>query len=306
MSEARAPSLVVLAAGMGSRYGGMKQFAEVGPPPDGATLMEYSLYDARRAGFGDAVFVIRPDMMDAFRGFARRFERHLPWRVAVQRLEDLPPGFTVPPDRAKPWGTGQAVLAAEAEVQGPFAVLNADDFYGAAAFRALAEFLTGTAASARATYGIVGYRLRETLSEAGAVNRGVCRLGPDGWLAHIDEVLEIRRAVDGGYDGQGSAGQVRLDGDALVSMNLWGFTESVFDLLRGSFGEFLRGGNLATREFLLPTLIQTAIERNSIRVRVLDPGSHWFGITYPADRTHVEATLRRLVARGEYPERLWA
>lgn len=293
---ASAPSLVLLAAGMGSRYGGMKQLEGVGPPPDRPTLMEYSLYDAHRAGFGEAVFVIRPDMVEAFPAFARRFERHIPWKVAVQRLEDVPRGFTVPRDRAKPWGTAHAVLAAASQVQGPFAVLNADDFYGARGFKALAELLAAPAPAAPPTYGIVGYRLRDTLSEAGAVNRGVCRTDADGWLLRIEEVLDIRR---------GPSGPVGLDGDALVSMNLWGFTPAVFDLLRKSFAAFLASGNLVKREFLLPTIIQGAIEGGAVRVRVLDAGSRWFGMTYPADRPAVEAALRDLVARGEYPERLW-
>jgi len=290
---------------MGSRYGGMKQFEAVGPPPDGATLMEYSLYDARRAGFGEAVFVIRPEMTDAFPAFARRFERHMPWKLAVQRLDDLPGGVAVPSGRAKPWGTGQAVLAAAGLVRGPFAVLNADDFYGAAAFAALGEFLSTTASASPPTFGIVGYRLRETLSEAGAVNRGVCRTGRDGWLERIDEILELHRTAAGSYEGRGPTGAVLLDGAALVSMNLWGFTAAVFELLRRSFTEFLQGGDLVKREFLIPTIIQGAIDRNAVRVRVLDPGSRWFGITYPADRAQVVAALRELVGRGEYPERLW-
>jgi UTP-glucose-1-phosphate uridylyltransferase len=268
--------------------------------------MEYSLYDARRAGFGEAIFVIRAEMVDAFPAFARRFEQFLPWKVAVQRLEDVPEGVAVPRERAKPWGTGHAVLAAAAQVRGPFAVLNADDFYGAPAFAGLGEFLAARASATTPTYGIVGYRLSETLSEAGAVNRGVCRTDRDGWLERIEEILEIRRSQGGaGYEGLGSSGTVALDGGALVSMNLWGFTPAIFDLLRHSFAEFLSEGNLGKREFLLPTIVQGAIDRRAIRVRVLDAKSQWFGMTYPADRPAVEASLRDLVARGEYPPQLW-
>lgn len=283
--------LVFLAAGRGSRYGGLKQLEAVGPGD--STLMEYSLYDARRAGFGDIVFVIRADMQDAFSEYARaRFGSapRLSWRTAIQRLEDVPPGTALPAGRVKPWGTAHALLAAADQIHGPFAVLNADDFYGAPAFTALAQFLRAHTNDRPPSYAIVGYPLRETLSGAGAVNRGVCRTVSGGWLDSIEEVVGLDRASDG---------------EQLVSMNLWGFTPAVFATLREGFARFVRSPGAGEGEYLLPTVIDEAVRDGRCRVRVLDPGSRWFGITYPADVPGVVAALRGLVAEGHYPERLW-
>ena len=299
-----APTLVVLAAGMGSRYGGIKQLDAAGP--DGATLMEYSLYDARRAGFGDVVFVIRDDLAEPFaERAAARFGKHLSWRTVIQRLADVPAGVTVPAGRAKPWGTAHAVLTAAREVRGPFAVLNADDFYGAEAFAALSIFLRDHAQDQPPSWAVVGYRLHDTLSEAGVVNRGVCRIGTDGGLESVEEVTGLGPSADGQYEGRGASGPRRLDGDALVSMNLWGFTPTIVDLLRDGFVEFFQSADSLTGEFLLPTVINQAVRQGATRVRVLDPGSQWFGMTYPADRPRVAAALRQLVTAGLYPERLW-
>jgi len=289
---------------MGSRYGGTKQLEAVGP--DGATLMEYSLYDALRAGFGDAVFVIREDMAEPFATHAAaRFGRRVAWRTVIQRLADVPAGVTIPTGRAKPWGTAHAVLAAAGHVRGPFAVLNADDFYGAEAFTALARFFREHAHDRPPSWAIVGYRLRDTLSEAGVVNRGVCRIGAANWLESVEEVVGLEPAPDGRYVGWGESGPLRLDGDALVSMNLWGFTPAVIDVLREGFVEFFRSPGAEHGEFLLPTVFRRAVRRGECRVRVLDPASPWFGMTHPADRPRVETALRQLVATGQYPERLW-
>jgi hypothetical protein len=299
-----APTLVVLAAGMGSRYGGMKQLEAAGP--GGATLMEYSLYDARRAGFGDVVFVIRDDMAEPFAELAAtRFGKRLSWRTVIQRLADVPAGVTVPTGRVKPWGTAHAVLAAAGEVRGPFAVLNADDFYGAGAFAALSLFFRDHPQDRPPSWAVVGYRLRDTLSEAGVVNRGVCRIGPDGWLESVEEVTGLEPSADGQQMGRGASGPRRLDGDALVSMNLWGFTPAVVDLLIDGFVGFFRSTDALAGEYLLPTVIHQAVRQGAARVRVLDPGSQWFGMTHPADRPRVEAALRQLVVAGLYPERLW-
>jgi UTP-glucose-1-phosphate uridylyltransferase len=253
--------------------------------------MDYSLYDARRAGFGEAVFVIRPDMQEAFRDFAARFEARLPWRAALQRLEDVPPGIVVSSSRTKPWGTAHAVLAAAPLVQGSFAVLNADDFYGAEAFAALAEFLRRHAGDRPPSHAIVGYRLRDTLSEAGPVNRAVCRIDAEGWLQSIEEVT----GIEAGSDATG-----------IVSMNLWGLSPVVFETLRAGVAEFFRSGDTTGGEVLLPTVMRAAVQRGECRVRVLDPVSRWFGITHQADRPGVAAALRALVDAGRYPERLWA
>jgi hypothetical protein len=299
--------LVILAAGLGSRYGGggggLKQMETVGP--GGATLMEYSLYDARRAGFGDVVFVIRAEMSEGFNGFAAaRFGSRVPWRTVMQRLEDVPPGVPVPPERVKPWGTAQAVLAAADVVHGPFAVLNADDFYGAEAFAALAGFLRQPASDQMASHAVIGYRLRDTVPEGGAVNRGACRADAAGWLETIEEVTGIVRSAEGRYAGTGETGNVTLSGDALVSMNLWGFTPAIFETLRRGWREFFRS-EPGTGEYLLPTVVREAVRRRECRVKVLEAGSRWFGITHAADRPVVSAALQRLVAEGRYPEHLW-
>ncbi|MGE5760639.1 MAG: nucleotidyltransferase family protein [Gemmatimonadota bacterium] len=295
--------LVILAAGLGSRYGGMKQLEPVGP--GGATLMEYSLYDARRAGFGEAVFVIREDMADAFASFAAgRFGGRIPWRTVAQRLGDVPHGVAVPSERVKPWGTAQAVLAAAGHVRGPFAVLNADDFYDAPSFESLAGFLRSHAGDRPPSYAVVGFRLGDTVPESGGVNRGWCRAGPDGWLESVEEVIGIESAP-GGFRGTGESGPRTLPPDALVSMNLWGFTPAVFDTLRRGFVEFFHERDATREEYLIPTAIRSALERGECRVRVLDPGSRWFGVTHPEDRPVVAAAVLQLVREGRYPERLW-
>jgi hypothetical protein len=217
----------------------------------------------------------------------------------------VPAGVTFPTGRAKPWGTAHAVLAAAGQVRGPFAVLNADDFYGPGAFTALAQFFQAHARDRPPSWAVVGYRLRDTLSEAGVVNRGVCRIGADGWLESVEEVTGLEPAPDGHYIGQGESGRLRLDGDALVSMNLWGFTPAVVDLLREGFVEFFQSPGAADREYLLPTVIRQTVRQEACRVRVLDSGGRWFGMTHPDDRPRVETALRRLVDAGQYPERLW-
>ena len=293
-----APALVILAAGVGSRYGGPKQLEPVGPA--GATLLDYSIYDARRAGFAKVVVVTRPELAAAF--------ARIDATVAIQRLEDLPAGMTLPPARTKPWGTGHAVLAAASAVGDPFAVVNADDFYGRDAFARAAEFLdAGHGGEAPESFAIIAYPLRDTLSAAGGVNRAVCRADGDGWLETVEEVVDIRRLEDGTYEGTDAHGRpVRLSRDALVSMNLWAFRLTVFTVLRRGFAEFLRqAGGRAQGEFLISHAIRDAVRRGEARVRLLSTRARWLGVTYPDDRPRVAAALRQLVAAGEYPERLW-
>jgi len=291
------PALVILAAGVGSRYGGPKQIEPVGPA--GATLLDYSIYDARRAGFGTVVVVTRPELATAF--------DRIDATVAIQRLDDIPAGLTMPAARTKPWGTGHAVLAAATAVRSPFAVVNADDFYGRAAFTRAAEFLdAGHGGEAPESFAIIAYPLRDTLSAAGGVNRAVCRADGDGWLETVEEVVDIRRLEDGTYQGTDAHGRpVRLSGDALVSMNLWAFTPAVFTVLRRGFAEFLRQAGAEQGEFLISHAIRDAVRRGEARVRLLGTRARWLGVTYPDDRPRVAAVLRQLVAAGEYPERLW-
>ena len=288
---------MILAAGVGSRYGGPKQIEPVGPA--GATLLDYSIFDARRAGFGTVVVVTRPELATAFERIGAT--------VVIQRLDDLPPGLTLPPARTKPWGTGHAVLAAAPAVGGPFAVVNADDFYGRDGFTRAAEFLAvGHAGESPATFANVAYPLRDTLSAAGGVNRAVCRADGAGWLESMEEVVDIRHLGDGTYEGTDARGRpVRLAGDAFVSMNLWVFTPAVFALLRGGFAEFLRGAAAGQGEFLISHAIRDAVRRREVRVRLLGTRARWLGVTYPDDRPRVAAALQQLVAAGEYPERLW-
>ena len=300
---AQGPTLVILAAGMGSRFGGMKQLASVGPA--GETLMDYSIHDALRAGFESAVFIIRPEMEETFREFAgQRYGRRLAFRTVHQRLEDVPDGFAVP-ERPKPWGTGQAVLAAERAVGGPFAVINADDYYGVEAYHAMADFLNGVDPDeAPPTFGLTGYRVVDTLSASGGVNRGVLRVSADGMLESIEEVIDIRRG-EKGLAGHVNKSPRMVDEAALASMNMWGFTPAVFSILREGFRTFLSSRGAATAEYLLPTAIQDAIASGAARVKVLDPRSDWFGITYPTDAPAVSEALGRLVKEGTYPTPLF-
>jgi len=288
---------VILAAGVGSRYGGPKQIEPVGPA--GATLLDYSIFDARRAGFETVVVVTRPELATAF----DRIEA----TVVIQRLDDIPAGLTMPPARTKPWGTGHAVLAAASAVSGPFAVVNADDFYGRDAFTRAAQFLgAGQGSETPGTFAIIAYALRDTLSAAGGVNRAVCRADGAGWLESMEEVVDIRHLRDGTYEGTDARGRlVRLAGDAFVSMNLWVFTPAVFTLLRRGFTEFLSHADAGRSEFLISHGIRDAVRRNEARVRLLGTSGRWLGVTYPDDRPTVGAALRQLVAAGEYPERLW-
>ena len=287
-------TLVVLAAGMGSRFGGLKQLEPVGP--GGATLMDYSVFDALRAGCDDAVFIIRPAMEDAFTALAAaRYGGRLRVRTAHQHQDE---------GRAKPWGTGHALLSVASLVDGPFLVVNADDFYGAPAYDAAAAFARGEAGGSPPAWAVVGYRLADTTSAAGGVNRAVCRVDDD-WLTGMEEMLDIVATGDGSFTGRGPNAPVTLSGEALVSMNMWVFTPEVCDVLRDGFARFQQEGAAPDAEYLLPTAVETAVRQGRARVRVLDPRSHWFGMTYPADRPAVTAAIEALVRGGHYPEHLW-
>ncbi len=296
------PTLLVLAAGMGSRYGGLKQIDPVGP--GGETIIDYSIYDALRAGFGKLVFVIRRDIEQAFREtIGARFEKRLPVEYVFQELDKLPPGFSVPPGRTKPWGTTQAILMAEDVIREPFAAINADDFYGAASFLELSRHLT----SGSADYAMVGFVLRNTLSEFGSVARGVCRVGPDGLLQTVTELTKIEPDGRGAKytDGQGSV--QRLTGDEAVSMNMWGFTPALFAQLRAQFTDFLKlHGREEKSECYIPTVVNTLVGAGQARCRVLRSTDSWFGVTYREDRPRVVESIGKLIARGDYPARLWS
>ena len=295
-------TLVVLAAGVGSRYGGTKQLDTVGPA--GETLSDYALYDAVRCGAAAAVFVIRPDLEPLFRAHHARWQGRIPMGYAHQRLDALPPGFLPPPGRTRPWGTTHAVLAAADRLHDPFAVINADDFYGRDALVTLGKFLSG-APLLPAVIGLVPYPLRDTLSTHGGVSRGILEVDAAGELVRIAELTDI--ADRGGQlTGRRGETEVALRGDEPVSMNCWGFTPAALPLLAARFTRFLEGnGESNTAECPLPDSVQAVVETGTVSVRVLAGAEHWFGVTHPADRPAVVEQLRRLTAARHYPAGLF-
>lgn len=298
-------TLVILAAGSGTRYGGLKQLAPIGP--HGEALLEYSVHDALRSGFSRVVLVIRPESEPDFAArLGGRMATRVPLAYAHQRLGDLPCSVDSGPRRARPWGTAQAVLAAEPEVPGPFAVVNADDFYGAGSFDALARFLSAGNGSGNGDLAVVGFEASRTLTDAGPVSRALCRVDDRGFLRGIVE-LEMWR--EGGRiicRGAGHAGS-ELDGDELVSMNMWGFTPGLFAELRRRFESFLEDPetDLEHAELRLSDVIGTLLRENRVRVEVLRGTGPWCGITFREDSQSARSIIASLVRQGHYPEDLW-
>lgn len=294
-------TLIVMAAGMGSRYGGLKQLDVIGP--SGETIIDYSVYDAVRAGFTKVVFVLRQDILDEFKQrIASRFESRVAVECVIQDLHDIPEGFTVPEERSKPWGTGHAMLSAADAVAEPYLIINADDFYGADAFAKAAAYLDNSNPE-ELEAGLVGFRLKNTLSEHGTVARGVCRADDKGILLDVEEILEIRRDEQGFYS---SANREGLADEDLVSMNMWLFTPAVMDRARSYFIEFLKEkGNEMKSEFYIPLIVNTMIEREKTPVRLLETDSRWFGVTYKEDKPAVQAAVGELIGQGQYPSSLW-
>lgn len=297
-------TLVVLAAGIGSRYGGLKQIEAVGP--SGAIVIEYSVYDAIRAGFDRVVCVIRRDIERDFRSLiSARFEKHIPVEYVFQDMDDLPPGFSVPADRKKPWGTGHAVLACRNVVKTPFAVINADDFYGRKSYDVLASFLKGVKAGS-GDYSMVGFTLKNTLSEHGHVARGVCEVDGKGHLARVVERTNIEQTATGARYADGAGGWTALSGGEVVSMNMWGLTPSLFGHLQSEFPVFLsRSAANPKAEFFLPTVVDALVNSGKASVKVLSTPEHWFGVTYPQDKAVVVDGISHLVKQGVYPAKLW-
>lgn len=299
------PTLFVLAAGMGSRYGGLKQLDGLGP--HGETIMDYSIYDAIQAGFGKIVFVIRKDFEKDFREkILSKYEGHVPVEVVFQSIDNLPEGYTCPADRAKPWGTNHAVLMGKDVINEPFAVINADDFYGRNAFEVIAKELSRKR-ERKGDYCMVGFRVGNTMTENGSVARGVCSTSPDGLLTGVVE----RTAIS--YDPEHrivftdeNCVQQTLAPETPVSMNLWGFTPDYFDYSEREFKNFLdKDINTPKSEFFIPLCIDTLIRNGEATVKVLDTDSKWFGVTYSADRPGVVEKFAQLHESGEYPERLF-
>lgn len=297
------PTLFVLAAGMGSRYGGLKQLDGLGP--NGETIMDYSIYDAVRGGFGKVVFVIGKHFEQDFRDkVLSKYEGHIPTGVVFQSLDALPDGFTAPAERVRPWGTNHAVLMGKDEIREPFAVINADDFYGRDAFAVLGEWLYRQ--EGENSYCMVGFRIGNTLSESGGVARGVCRTDSDGYLTGVVERLGIER-VGGRIEFADEHGRMRtVPDDTPVSMNMWGFTPDYFRYSEEHFKRFLAENiDDPKAEFFIPMAVNELVTQGKVTVKVLDTTSQWFGVTYAADRQGVVDKLAALTASGEYPVSLW-
>lgn len=295
-----------MAAGLGSRYGGLKQLDGVGP--GGETVMDYAVYDAARAGVERVVFVIRREMQREFHErCGRRYAGRLEVVYAFQELTELPAGASPPPGRLKPWGTGHAVLCAAASVRAPFIVCNADDFYGAEGYRLLADFLRAPADAPPERHAMVAFELRRTLSEHGTVSRGVCETTADGLLHSVREYTRIEARPDGARHA-GPDGERVFTGHEPVSLNLWGFRTGLFDELRPRFERFLRerGGSDPAAEFFLPAVVDELVREARASVRVLRTSARWFGMTHREDRARVTALLGELHARREYPPCLWS
>jgi NDP-sugar pyrophosphorylase family protein len=295
------PTLLILAAGAGSRYGGLKLIDPVGP--GGETIMDYSIYDARRAGFGRVIFVIRNEIEQPFKEIvAARFGKHLAVEYVYQDSAKLPPGFHVPAGRTRPWGATHAILMAANTIHEPFAVINLNDFYGAESYSALAHHLQ----SGTPDYAMVGFVLRNTLPEFHAVARGVCKVMENGFLENIVELRDIER--EGGHarntDAEGR--ETRLTGDEIVSMNMWGFTPQVFDQFREHFEKFLElHGKDLEAESYISSKVNEILVAGQARVKVLRCADSWFGVTYREDQTRAVESIRRLIAAGYYPKKLW-
>ncbi len=300
-------TLVILAAGMGSRYGGLKQVDPVGP--GGETIMDYSVFDALRAGFKRIVFVIRSDFEQVFKEtIGAKYRGIIDVDYAFQAMDDLPAGFSLPPERAKPWGTAHAIRAVRALVNTPFAAINADDFYGCHAFQQLGCFLQGQQDfnNLRPRFAMVGYRLDKTLSAHGSVARGICTLKDNGQLRGVVEMTKLVRVDSGVENRENPDVPLALSGAEYVSLNLWGFTPALFTALEERFAQWLSENiNNPKAEWYIPFVVDDMIKEEVVEVDVLPTSSSWFGITYREDKPVVTAAIQQLIAAGEYPPKLW-
>jgi hypothetical protein len=299
------PTLLVLAAGMGSRYGSLKQIDPVGP--SGETIIDYSVYDAMRAGFGKVVFIIRQSFEQEFRDvFIKKLQPFIPVEYVFQELDRVPEGVTVSPERTKPWGTAHAILMAKDVIREPFAVINGDDFYGQGAFSTMCSYLSGLQANQQTEFSLVGYEVGNTLSENGSVSRGVCQADASGFLMSVTERTSIQPTGEGiAYQDENGA-PVFLSPETLVSMNFWGFTPDYFELTEPLFKEFAQANSESLKaEFYIPSVVDLMIHSGKARVKVLKSHDRWFGVTYKEDKPLVVAKLAQLVKSGVYPEQLW-
>jgi NDP-sugar pyrophosphorylase family protein len=303
------PALLIMAAGIGSRYGGLKQVDPVGP--HGEIVIDYAIYDALRAGFDKIVFLIRKEIEDIFREkVGRTVDRRVETEYVLQDLANLPPGFSVPEGRVKPWGTGHAVLCCQRAIDKPFGVINADDFYGPQAFAVLADYLRQACdpQGGPHDYSMVGYVLRNALSEHGSVARGVCVVSPDGYLESVHERTRIAKFGDEVKYTENGVDWIDIPADSTVSMNTWGFTPSIFGELETHFPAFLErnAANLLKAEYFLPDLVNELLQAGQARVKVLPTHEKWYGVTYPQDRPIVQEAIHQRIQQGIYPEKLWS
>jgi UTP-glucose-1-phosphate uridylyltransferase len=297
------PTLLVLAAGMGSRYGGNKQLDQVGP--SGETIIDYSIYDAIRAGFGKIVFVIRRDIEEQVK---ERFVTRLKGKIEVdyvfQEITNLPEGVKVSPERQKPWGTSHAILVTEPKIKEPFGVINADDYYGVESFRILRDFLVND--NSPDNYCIVGYKLGNTLSDHGHVNRGVCGVGEDGLLKNIVETRQIEKTADGAVAPGADGKTLHFTGNEVVSMNLWGFKPSCYHFLGEEFRNFINKSGMDLKSELdIPTSIDKFVKNGRITIQILETNAKWFGVTYREDKPFVVDSINKMIRDRVYPSSIY-
>ncbi len=299
------PVLLILAAGVGSRYGGLKQLDRIGP--NGETLLDYSIYDAVKSGFGKVVFIINEKLEAGFKEmFINRLRDHVEVDYVFQEIWMVPEGILVPEERQKPWGTGHAVLMAADLIDRPFAVINADDFYGRNAYQALTGYYKGWTPERKNDYCMIGYRLDRTLSEFGSVSRGICQVNGQRELIDVVERTSIEKTAGGVAYREGNEAAVIIPSDSLVSMNFWGFTPSFFSYLQSGFDAFIRKDYENPKaEFYIPFVVNQLIQTSQAGVRVLSCDEQWFGMTYPEDRAFVVDNIRALIRKGVYPQKLW-
>lgn len=302
------PVLVIMAAGMGSRYGGLKQIDPV--DREGHMIIDFSMFDAKRAGFEKVIFIIKKeDEADFKEAVGDRMEKHMEVAYAYQRLEDIPEGFRIQKDRTKPWGTAQAVLSVYEQVEGSFAVINADDYYGQCGFQEIYDYLATHEDDTKYRYAMVGYHLENTVTDNGHVARGVCELNERGELTEVNERTRIEKHEDFiAYTEDEGATWVRLPGDQIVSMNMWGFTSSILEEIKAGFPLFLEKElkeNPLKCEYFLPSVVSRLLEEGKACVKVLESRDTWYGVTYKEDKPVVERAIQKLKDLGVYPKKLW-
>ncbi|MCU6747295.1 sugar phosphate nucleotidyltransferase [Faecalicatena acetigenes] len=302
------PVLIIMAAGMGSRYGGLKQIDPI--DKEGHIIMDFSLFDAKRAGFEKVIFIIKKENEEDFKeAVGKRIEQVMDVSYVYQDLFHLPQGYHVPQGRVKPWGTAHAVLSAYEEVDGPFAVINADDYYGQHAFEKIYKFLTTHEDGEKYSYTMVGYRLKNTMTDNGHVARGICELNENQELVEINERTRIeKREGQIAYSEDDGKTWIPVDGEKLVSLNMWGFTQSIMEEIKAGLPAFLQQGlkeNPMKCEYFLPSVVSGLLEEGRAAVTVLDTEDKWYGVTYKEDKPMVVAAIQALKDAGKYPQKLW-